>query len=189
MKTQALHIKGTAVLDTMEAIKARAGKEELERIFAHLDEQTREILQPPISPSSWYSCAAFARFLEADIRETAGGNAEELIKRAEIVIAKQLTGIYKIFVRLGSPEFVIRRIAAVHSTYFDGVQIIPEMERPHSARIQYVGFSREHRIMGFVILGFFKKALEISGAKKVDVHFTVPIEAGEKFCELALLWE
>jgi len=50
MKTQTLHIKGAAVLDTMEAIKARAGKEELERIVAHLDAQTREILQPPSRP-------------------------------------------------------------------------------------------------------------------------------------------
>lgn len=184
-----LHIKGTVVLDTMEAIKARAGKDELERIMAQLDQETKEIFQRPISPSSWYSCDAFARFLEADIRETASGNEAELIKRSEAVIEKQLRGIYKMFVRIGSPEFVIRRIAAVHATYFDGVQIIPEMKGPKSATIQYVGFSRNHRIMGFAIIGFFKRALEISGAKKVDVHFTVPIEAGEKFCELALLWD
>lgn len=183
-----LHIKGTAVLDTMQAIKARAGKEELEKILANLDEKTREELRQPVSPSSWYSCDAFARFLEADIRETAGGNEQELVKRAEVVIEKQLSGIYKMFVRLGSPEFVIRRIAAVHSTYFDGVQILPEMKGSNRATIQYVGFSPDHRIMGFVILGFFKKALEISGAKAVDVHFTVPIEAGGKFCELELLW-
>jgi len=183
-----LHIKGTAVLDTMQAIQARAGKSELDKILGHLDEKTREELKQPISPSSWYSCDAFARFLEADVRETAGGNEEVLVKRAEAVIEKQLSGIYKMFVRLGSPEFVIRRIAAVHSTYFDGVQIIPEMKGPNSATIQYVGFSPDHRIMGFVILGFFKKALQISGAKGVDVHFTVPIEAGEKLCELALLW-
>lgn len=184
-----LHIKGTSVLDTVEAIKARAGKAELDKIISHLDPETREIFQRPISPSSWYSCDAFSRFLEADLRETAGGDAQELVRRAEAVIAKQLSGIYKVFVRLGSPEFIIRRIAAVHATYFDGVQIIPEIKGPNNATIQYVGFSPNHRIMGFVILGFFRKALEISGAKKVDVHFTVPIEAGEQFSELSLSWD
>ena len=84
-----LHIKGTAVLDTLQAVKARAGKEELDRIISHLDPETREIFQRPISPSSWYSCDAFSRFLEADIRETAGGNEQELVKRAEAVIEKQ----------------------------------------------------------------------------------------------------
>jgi hypothetical protein len=184
-----LHIKGTAVQDTMEAIKARSGKDELGHILARLDEESRKMLAEPISCSAWYPCDAFARFLEADILETAGGNEEELIKRSERVIERQLSGIYKIFVKLGSPAFVIRRIAAVHSTYFDGVQIIPEMTGPNSSTIQYVGFSREHRILGFVIIGFFKKALEISGAKSVDVHFRVPIDAGEKFSELALHWD
>jgi alkanesulfonate monooxygenase SsuD/methylene tetrahydromethanopterin reductase-like flavin-dependent oxidoreductase (luciferase family) len=184
-----LHIKGTAVLDTFAAIKARAGKETLDKIVARLDDQAKEAFQEPISPSSWYSCDAFARFLEADIQETAGGNEEELIKRAEIVIEKQLSGVYKMFVKLGSPEFVIRRIAAVHATYFDGVQIIPEMKGSNGATIQYVGFSRQHKILGFVIIGFFRKALGISGAKRVNAHFTVPIEAGEKFCELALHWD
>jgi len=183
-----VQIKGTAVLDTIRAIKERAGAGEFEKITALLDDDTKKIFQGPISPSSWYSFDAFARFLELDIRETAGGNEEELIKRSETVIERQLRGIYKIFVRLGSPEFVIRRIAAVHSTYFDGVQIIPEMKGPNSAAIQYVGFSRHHRIIGFALIGFFRKALEISGAKQIDVHFRVPIEAGEKYCELVLSW-
>jgi len=73
------------------------------------------------------------------------------------VIEWQLRGIYKIFIRLGSPEFVIRRIAAVHSTYFEGVDIIAEMKGPNSAAIQYVGFTREHRIIGFAIIGFSER--------------------------------
>jgi len=104
------------------------------------------------------------------------------------VIERQLSGIYKIFISLGSPEFVIRRIAAVHSTYFDGVEIIPEMKGPNNAPIQYVGFAPQHRIIGFVIIGFFRKALEISGAKQIDVRFRVPIGAGERYCELLLNW-
>ena len=57
-----LHIKGSAVPDTLEAIKARAGKAELDKIISHLDPETRESFQRPISPSSWYSGDAFSRF-------------------------------------------------------------------------------------------------------------------------------
>jgi hypothetical protein len=83
-----LHIKGTAVLDTLKAIEARAGKAELDKIVSQLDPKTREVFQGSISPSSWYSCDAFSRFLEADTRETAGGDEQELVKRAEAVIEK-----------------------------------------------------------------------------------------------------
>lgn len=70
-----------------------------------------------------------------------------------------------------------------------GAQVIPEMKVPKNATIQYVGFPRNRRIMEFAILSFFRKALEISGAKTIDVHFTLPIEAGEGYCELWLSWD
>src|SRR5713226_8398964 len=91
-----VQIKGTAVLDTIKAIKERAGTGEFERIVGHLDEETQKVFRGEIFPSSWYPFDAFARFLEADIRETAGGNEEELIKRSQAVIERQLHGIYKI---------------------------------------------------------------------------------------------
>jgi hypothetical protein len=70
-----------------------------------------------------------------------------------------------LFVKLGSPEFVLKRIAAVHATYFQGVDIKVEMRGPGSAAIRYTGYEKQHRIIGFAIIGFFRKALEISGAK------------------------
>src|SRR5882762_1733015 len=119
-----VQIKGTAVLDTIKTIK----EGEFERIVRHLDEVTQKVFQGEIFPSSWYPFDAFARFLEADIRETAGGNEEELIKRSEAVIQRKPRGSYNILTRLGSPEFVIRRIAAGRSTYCERVDMIAEMK-------------------------------------------------------------
>jgi hypothetical protein len=42
--------------------------------------------------------------------------------------------------------------------------------------------------MGFAIIGFFKKALEISGARDVALSFTTPIEEGKAFAELSIGW-
>jgi hypothetical protein len=57
------------------------------------------------------------------------------------------------------------RIAAVHATYFHGVPIEVQLQGQGKAMIKYKGFQKHHRIMGFAIIGFFKKALEISGRK------------------------
>jgi hypothetical protein len=181
-------IKGTVLLDTIAAIKARAGESELAKIVGHLNGKAREVFENPIYLSNWYPLDAFVEFLEVDVRETAGGNREILSKRAEKVIEGQLHGIYKIFVKLGSPGFVINRISAVHATYFRGVQIIPETEK-NSATIKYVGFQKQHSILEYTIIGFFRKALEISGAKHVALKFTVPISQGTDFSELVISWE
>src|ERR1700740_2248703 len=98
-----------------------------------------------------------------------------------MVIERQLRGIYKAFVKLGSPEFVIKRIAAVHETYFQGVPIEVRVRGQGKAVVRYAGFEKQHRIMGFAIIGFFKKALEISGATDWCLSFTVPIREANAF--------
>ena len=181
-------IKGTVLLDTIAAIKKRAGEEELAKIVGRLNGEARDIFEKPIHLTNWYPLDAFVEFLEADVQETAGGNREVLVTRAEKVIEAQMRGIYKIFVKLGSPAFVITRIAAVHATYFRGVEIIPEVEG-HTAIIKYIGFQKHHDILEFTIIGFFRKALEISGAKHVAMKFSIPITQGGPFSELTISWE
>ena len=121
------------------------------------------------------------------MRHTANGDRLVLLKRSEKVIEGQLRGIYKVFVKLGSPGFVVTRISAVHATYFRGVQILPEVE-DHSALIKYIGFQPQHDILEYVIVGFFRKALEISGARHVSMNFTVPISQGGPYSELSITW-
>lgn len=181
-------IKGNSILDALAAIRARAGEQELKKILQGLSSESRALLEAPIYPSSWYSLDAFTEFLEVDARETANGNYEVMIKRSEKVIEAQLSGIYKVFVKAGTPGFVINRIAAVHATFFRGVQIIPEVEE-HQAVVKYVGFQKQHRILQYTIIGFFRKALEMCGAKEVRLNFTVPMTEGREYSELTIFWD
>ena len=183
-----VEIKGTVVLQSIDSIKARGGEEEFARILAELDAETRSAFDGPISPWKWYSLDAFAALLDADIRLTANGDREVLIARSEKVIEGQLRGIYKMFIKLGAPAFVIRRISSVHQAYFNGIHFIPEFGESNEALIKYVGFEPRHEILGYAIIGFYRKALEISGAKQVTANFTVPISAGGPYAELKITW-
>jgi hypothetical protein len=183
-----VQIKGSAIKETINQIKSRAGDEALQKILGLLDKETQTICQSEIFPSSWYLLDVFTRFLEVEIRVLADGKEEMVTRGSEVVIERQLRGIYKAFVKLGSPEFVIKRIAAVHATYFQGVPIEVQLQGHGKALVRYTGFEKQHRIMGFAIIGFFKKALEISGAEDVALRFTIPIEKGEAFSELSISW-
>src|SRR6201987_2805618 len=183
-----VQIKGSAIKETIQQIKSRNGEEAFQKILGLLDEETRKICQGEIYSSTWYPLNNFTRFLEVEIRVLAEGREEMITRGSEAVIEKQLRGIYKAFVKLGSPEFVIKRIAAVHATYFQGVPIEVQLQGHGKAVVKYTGFEKHHRIMGFAIMGFFKKALEISGAKDVVLRFTVPIEEGKAFSELSISW-
>jgi hypothetical protein len=183
-----VQIKGSAIKETIEQIKRRSGEAAFQKILGLLDDDARKIFESEIFSSTWYPLDFFTRFLEIEIRVLAEGNEEMVTRGAEAVIERQLRGIYKAFVKLGSPEFVIKRIAAVHATYFQGVPIEVQMQAHGRALVKYTGFEKQHRIMGFAIVGFFKKALEISGAKDVAISFSTPIEEGKGYSELSIAW-
>jgi hypothetical protein len=187
--TRIVEIKGSVVLDSITGIKKRDGESGYESILAAVDDETRKMLQGTVSASSWYPLDLFLRFLTVELGRSANGNEQVLVTRSEKVVERQLRGVYKIFVKIGSPEFLMKRIAAVHVTYFNGVAIDFKQTGPGSAVIRYTGFEPQHRLIGFTLTGFFRKALELSGATDRDVRFTTPIEAGKGYAELAVSWK
>ncbi len=179
-------IKGISVLDAVKAVKARAGEDGYNRVVAALDDEARQALGSPLLATSWYPLDAFVRFLRADLAVTAGGDERVLVERSEAVIDRQLRGIYRLFIKLGSPEFVLKRISTVHMAYFNGITAEIVSLTPGRGVIRYIGFEPEHRLIGHIVIGFFRKALAISGAKDVHAAFATPIGAPE--ADLVVTW-
>jgi hypothetical protein len=181
-------IIGSAVLNTFAAIKARHGEQGLAKILAQLDGEAKRIFTSPIEPWKWYPLDSFVEFLEADIRETAEGDRRVLIERSKKVVESQLRDIESIVVTIDSPKFVINRVAVIHGTQLQGVQIIPEIEDGSRATIKYIGFAKHHDIFEWILIGFYLKALEMCGAKDISANFTVPISAGGAYSEITITW-
>lgn len=184
-----VEVKGSVVSDSIKAVKAHFGDQAYTSIVNQLKGDARALFErASILSSSWYSLDAFTEFLEMDIQVTANGNEQELIKRAEVVIEQQLSGIYKMFVRFGTPQFLLNQLSVIHQTYFRGVGVSVNMLGSGKAVLKYTGFAKQHRLIGFTIIGFYRKALEISGAKDVNAAFTTFIEDNKGYCELHLSW-
>ena len=183
-----VEVKGSVIVDTIDAIKGKFGDEVYNRILNNLNENDRKIFGNLVLDLGWYNLDGFVRLLEQDVSVTLNGDEKLLIARSEALFEKQLKGIYRFFIKLGSAEFVIKNLSLVHKTYFRGVSIDVKMESSNRAAVRYTGFEKQHRIIGFSIIGFFKKALEMSGAKDVNPHYTTPIEENKGYCDLVITW-
>ena len=135
-----VQIKGSAIKETIDQIKSRAGEAAFQKILGLLDQETRKVCEGEVFPSTWYPLDLFTRFLEIEIRVLADGKEEMVTRGSEAVIERQLRGIYKAFVKLGSPEFVVKRIAAVHATYFQGVPIDVQLQgkQPRARQVHWL---------------------------------------------------
>jgi hypothetical protein len=183
-----LQIKGTTVRDAIEGIRGRLGQERFDRLMSLLDEPSREMYRERIIATQWYPLDAFTNLLETDVREHDGGDPSKLVKRSEIVFEKQLTGIYRMFIRLGSPESLVKRIAAAHETYFRGSHVDVVACERGAALIRYRGFEARHWILDYPIVGFYRKGLQLSGAKDPEVTMAVPLKLGKGYSALTLRW-
>ena len=182
-------IKGTVLNDAVKAVKAQLGDQVYDAIVDLLEGETRALFERAfILSSNWYSLDAFVQFLEMDLKVTAQGNEQVLIKWSEASTERQLRGVYHMFAESESPELVIQRIAGVHQTYFQGVGIEASLLSAGKAILKYTGFAKRHRLIGLTIIGFFRKALEMAGAKAVKAEYTTLIEDDKGYCELVLSW-
>jgi hypothetical protein len=184
-----IEVKGSVVSDSVKSVKTHFGEQTYNTIVNQLKGETRALFErASFLSSSWYPLDAFTEFLEMDIKLTALGNEKELIKRTEVIVEGQLSGIYKVFIKFGSPQFVLNRLSIVHQTYFRGLNATVSMPSADKAIVKYTGFAKQHWLIGFTIIGFYRKALEISGAHDVDAKFITSIEDNKGYCELHLSW-
>src|SRR5512140_2539672 len=116
-----VNVKGRALLDAVDSIRQRIGAASLDRLISSLDDASQRMLRGRIVVSDWYPLDVMTALMKADVKTFDGGNESVIVGRTEAVIDKQLRGVYRIFVRIGSPESVIKRIAAIHENYFENV--------------------------------------------------------------------
>jgi hypothetical protein len=182
-----VQIKGSAVVDMIRSVKTRVGEEGFRVLVALVDDPFRALFLGGIFDAAWYPLDAYVAFLAASLKYS-GDDEKVLIDRTEAVIEGQLQGIYRVFVRGRSPESIIKRIVTIHRTYFNGASVVFELPTPGSAIVKYGNFEKRHRLLEYVIIGFYNKALKLCGAKSVEVLVTVPIARGGGFCELTVSW-
>jgi hypothetical protein len=181
-------VKGRVLIDTVTLVRERYGEEGWSSLVAALDGETQELLRGSLLANAWYPLDVLTAVMAADVRMFLAGDESVIQARAEELIARQLGGIYRFFVRLGSPEFIIKRLGTIHATYFDGIGIAPIFDEGRRAVVRYTGFEPQHRMMERAILGFYRKALELSGAKDVALKVTTSIAAGTGVLEIEIGW-
>jgi hypothetical protein len=181
-------VKGVAVQTTIEDIKRRRGAPGFEQVLADLDGPTSALLRSDIDPTAWYPVDALVQLMEANARRFDGGDESAMLRGSEKVIERQLKGSLNVFIKQGSPEQVIQKLALIHMAYFSGVVLECKTIAPGRAIIRYTGFHKSHRLIEVAIIAFYKKALELSGAKNVKAEFSTSIALGGESADLVVTW-
>lgn len=166
-----MEAKGTAVIATREFVKTRFGTAGFKQWVESMPEKSAEIYRGAIMLNNWY-----------DLKDALVVPTEKI---GEIFFARDkksawdvgrfsadygLRGIYKIFVSMASPQFIISKAAGILPTYYSPSKIETEKTGTKSVLVKITEFPEINEVLESRIGGWIERALEICGCEGLKIN-------------------
>jgi hypothetical protein len=162
-----MQVKGTAIDTRFAYIRERCSNEERDRILKKIGPAFAELYHHGAWLSSWYPLADFIALNLAIDAVKGQGDLALLPEIAAFAADKALNTVYRVFYRLGSPEFIIQRAARVWGQYYDFGNLSVEISGPKRCLLILREVPQPSHIHCLLVQGWAKRTLELSGAKSV----------------------
>jgi hypothetical protein len=184
-----MEIKGSAVKATPDFVKEKFGSRYSEWVKS-LPDSSRNIIEQPIYATTWYSLTDSVIIPTQKVADLFfGGNnvkAANEIGRYSAEVA--LKGVYKIFVRVSSPQFVLSRASSIFGTYYQpsDIKVIESLDK--KAILQLTKFHPNDRLIMNRIAGWIEKTLEITLKSPLKVDVENHIDGSNLVSKITVMW-
>ena len=182
-------VKGTAVQSSQRYLRERFGEAPLARVVEALPEGDRAKLGQGVLASSWYPMDTFLRLMLEAERQFGAQEPAVVRNMGRASCDYGLTTVYKIFFKVGSPEFIISRAARVFSSYYDTGELRIAESGPGRAVAELVGFEGGAPQFCERIFGWMQRTLELAGAKNLRSAHSACVHRGDPVCRFEGSWD
>lgn len=184
-----LEVKGTTVLTVGKFVRTRFGDEGFARWLEGLPPAARAIHGGTVVPSGWYPAGpALVEATDHVCRAFFGGDAKGAWECGRFSAEEGLKGVYKIFLVVGTPAFIIKKASALLPQLYRPSVITVVAQGPNSVTLHVTKFPDAHAVLDARIGGWMERALEISGCKGVKVQIPRSLARGSDLTEFCVSW-
>jgi hypothetical protein len=191
LREQALahEVKGNLVATRNRWVQTHFGPQVLEQTAEMLEgDAKRWLLQPPLA-LTWCPMEALVRIDAAVLAGPMEGDVSRFRPFGEEIADYDLSTLYKMLFRLGTPAFILRNLGTAYKAYIrPGVTRTDILERG-SARIALPDAVLPRYFCEHGISGWVAAAVKKSGGEDVSVEHTTCRHRGSGECSWAVSWE
>ncbi len=183
-------IKGSSIKAIKQFIVKNAGKEVYDKIIAGIPEEYRSVIESStILASGWYPMKPYVEFLKS-IGATMGKDKKHLYREiGAYIIDYGYNFFYKIFYKLGSPEFILKNSKYLWSSYFKPSRLDVVATTSTSAILRVYEEPLPDKVLCESIAGGMEQSARLSGAKNISIRETKCAVTGDPYCEYQATWE
>lgn len=185
-----MKIKGTAVKITSDFVKDNHPNRYKEW-FDSLPYESKTIIGGTIIETEWYPLSEAVIIPTKKIGELFfNGNEQEAAMELGRESAETgLKGIYKIFVMISSPSFMLSRAKSIFSTFYEPSEISVINTSKNSAEITIDGIDENDKLAAWRIAGWMERSFVITNRKNVQTRVNCVNENDTFRIIINLSWE
>ncbi len=185
-----MKVKGSVVLSILKFVKSQYALD-YDNWLNSLPEGSKEIFRNAILVSDWYPLnegvveptrSIGKMFFNGDTLQAAHMSGVQSAEDA-------LTGIYKVFVMVATPKFIMKRASKIMASFYEPSTLILGDERAKGVDIHITKFDDANEIVEQRIGGWMEKALGICGCKNIQMNITKSLARGDELTHYVINWE
>ena len=185
-----MEVKGEALITIPLYILKKFGSKGYEKWFTALSPAASKIYDSPINKSDWFplqTALVEPTLIMCDLlfNKSARGAWECGRFSADY----GLKGIYKVLVKLSTPQILIKKAGPILVNYYRPGQIeVADVDSNHVV-IRITEFAEMSRVIEYRISGWMERALEICGCNHVTVNLTKSLTDCNACSEFSISWK
>jgi hypothetical protein len=185
-----VHVKGTALIATVRFVQETLPANALPEILRALDPDDRGQIDAGVLVSAWYPFSLLIRLMRQVGRFDAGRTPHlyRLMGRASAEYS--LTTIYRIFFKIGSPQYTLSKAARVFGSYYDSGTMEAIVNEKGHAILELRDFTEPAPEFCDRLWGWCEKTIELISSHRLHraAHIQC-VNRGDPTCQFEGFWE
>ena len=185
-----MEVKGEAILSIPIFILKKYGKKGFNQWLDSISAEARKVYGSHIHKSDWFPLKEIMIEPTAKCCELFFNNSYMGAWQCGRYSAEYgLKGIYKVLVKLASPQILIKKSGPIIASYYKPSSLEVVESSKNSAVVHITLFPEIEKIIEYRIAGWMERAAEICGCKNVTVNITKSLTENYPYTECKVSWK
>jgi hypothetical protein len=155
-----------------------------------LSEDSRKIFSSTLDATAWYPfkegySIPVDKIMELCYQNDLKTGGEQL---GSYSAETALTGFYKVFLLIASPQFLMQRASKIFTTFYEPSNVEAEITGSSSAVLRITRFDEIDEAVEYRIAGWINKALELANCREPAYEIRKSLSKGDNLTEIHFKW-
>jgi uncharacterized protein (TIGR02265 family) len=183
-----MNVKGSVLLARRAFVQRHFGREAWDAVLGDLPAEDQASLRGMVLNVGWFPFKLGERLDEAIVKVLGNGDEKVFERIGEMSADENLNGPHRHFLVPGDPQAFLRQTPDIYKFYYDVGHRLYQPTGSTSARLTTYNADTVSRVDCLTVVGWHRRALEMCGARDVQITEEGCRARGDSQCVYRIEW-